>query len=222
MGVKERAELAAIDQEYGLRYLKDGDLQSAVPTLLSALDSMLGLASRLPQEEGLERLREPVAIEVTDGLCSVLRLQPEPELDEWSGCTLAHLLMLQEKPSELVVLHPILVQLSGQARRFWNEYARALAATITGTPYRATVPAKLKGYQRYWRDYLLLMEGITQCQELGGYLEALQANFRERNARKLLDEHFDGSAPEPALWDVRATGLLWFAEYGPIEDRAVQ
>lgn len=101
------------------------------------------------------------------------------------------------------------VRRSGGA--FWCEYARAVEALGTGTPYEARPPARLRGLETCWAPYLDLVADLTHGRAPDGSLARVDDAFRRRNADRRLssDAHgIEGSGRDPVHWDFRRAALL--------------
>lgn len=98
--------------------------------------------------------------------------------------------------------------------KFWNEYCRAIECFIKREPYNP-IPLKLKGYEKYWEPYLLLIEAITKELESDDALSAVEASFMKRNSdRRLIDWMFlDGDGERPVKWDFRLASLRCAARH---------
>jgi hypothetical protein len=86
----------------------------------------------------------------------------------------------------------------------WNEYCRAMSCFIRRDPYEPST-IKVKGYERYWQPYLLLIEKVTKGLETLNTIAVINESFKKRNAdRRLIDwEYVDGDGSSPVKWDFR-------------------
>lgn len=103
--------------------------------------------------------------------------------------------------------HPNVLELSTP---FWTEYARAIDALINSCPYTVS-DLSLKGYERYWVQYLRLLELATKGQDTDAAVVSIDKAFRTRNSDKSnKDDAFEieGSSIHPVFWDFRRDGLL--------------
>jgi hypothetical protein len=93
---------------------------------------------------------------------------------------------------------------------FWNTYAQALDALFEGKKFVAKL-GKLRGQERYWVNYLTLMNAVTSGDDLQPAFQAVDLSFGERNRDATIsDDNYEteGSAKSPALWDFRKAALM--------------
>lgn len=97
---------------------------------------------------------------------------------------------------------------------FWQEYAQAIDALVTGHPYTAGDLA-VEGQEEYWKSYLHIIEHATNNRDIATAIADSDEAFTRRNSDTTIkdDAHeIEGSGGHPVRWDFRRDGLLSFIQ----------
>lgn len=99
-----------------------------------------------------------------------------------------------------------------ESTRFLSEYARALAALTRKTSYQPP-SFELKGLERYWWHYLVLISDLTNNRDPADSVNSVKSSFKSKNQDQRLADNYDieGTGKHPVKWDFRLASILEYA-----------
>jgi len=99
---------------------------------------------------------------------------------------------------------------------FWQEYAKAMMALVEGVEYRIGTSLPTSGQEKYWLNYLHLIESATQRADMGIALSRIDDAFTVRNTDHSINDDYyeiEGSGDQPVHWDFRRDSLIEYIRF---------